>query len=123
MSVSINLFRNAKDVRYFAAGEKIFSRGDQADFMFVIIEGSVDVLLNGRLISTLEAGDILGEMGLIEKSDRSADAVAHSDCKLVPVNEQYFNIMVQQTPFFALQVMRIMSARLRRTIEEYNEIG
>ena len=85
MSVSINLFRNAKDVRSFATGEIIFSRGDHADFMFVVIEGAVDILLDGHLISTLETGDILGEMGLIEKSDRSADAVAKMDCRLVPI--------------------------------------
>jgi len=123
MSVSINLFRNAKDVRWFTGGEKIFSRGDPADFMFVIVEGAVDVIRNGHLVSRLEAGDILGEMGLIEKSDRSADAIANTDCKLVPVNEQYFNIMVQQTPYFALQVMRILSARLRKMMEEHHEIG
>jgi CRP/FNR family transcriptional regulator, cyclic AMP receptor protein len=121
MPISINLFRNAKEVRSVAAGEKIFSKGDSADFMYVITEGSVDVLYSEHLINTLEAGDILGEMGLLEKSDRSADAVAHTDCKLVPVNEQYFTYMVQQTPFFALQVMRIMSSRMRQMIEDHHQ--
>lgn len=122
MPISINLFRNAKEMRSFAAGENIFLRGDPADNMFVIIEGSVNVVYNGHLVNTLEAGDILGEMGLLEKSDRSADAVANTDCKLVPINEQYFNYLVQQTPFFALQVMRIMSSRMRQMIEDHHEV-
>jgi CRP-like cAMP-binding protein len=89
--------------------------------MFVILEGSVDVLYNGHLVNTLNAGDILGEMGLIEKSDRSADAVANTESRLVPVNEQSFNYLVQQTPYFALQVMRIMSGRLRQMMEDHHQ--
>lgn len=121
MAISINLFRNAKDVRSFSAGEMIFSRGDHADAMFVVIEGTVEVVYNGHLIDTLESGDVLGEMGLIEKSDRSADAFARSDCKLVPINEQYFTYLVQQTPYFALQVMQILSQRLRRMMEDHHQ--
>ncbi len=121
MAISINLFRNAKDVRSFTAGEKIFSKGDHADAMFVVIEGAVDIVYNGHLIDTIESGDVLGEMGLIEKSDRSADALARSDCKLVPINEQYFTYLVQQTPYFALQVMQILSRRLRRMMEDHHQ--
>ena len=121
MAISTNLFRNAKDVRSFAAGEKIFSKGERADAMFVVIEGTVDVMYNGHLIDTIESGDVLGEMGLIEKSDRSADALAHSDCKLVPINEQYFTYLVQQTPYFALQVMQILSRRLRHMMEDHHQ--
>jgi CRP/FNR family transcriptional regulator, cyclic AMP receptor protein len=121
VAVSINLFRNSKDIRTYAAGEVIFSKGDAADNMFVILEGSVDVLYNGHLVDTLNAGDILGEMGLIEKSDRSADAVAKTDSRLVPINEQSFNYLIQQTPYFALQVMRIMSGRLRRMMEDHHQ--
>jgi len=121
VAISINLFRNARDVRSFVAGEKIFSKGDHADAMFVVIEGAVDVVYNGHLIDTIESGDVLGEMGLIEKSDRSADALARSDCKLVPINEQYFTYLVQQTPYFALQVMQIISRRLRRMMEDQHQ--
>jgi CRP-like cAMP-binding protein len=81
----------------------------------------VDVIYNGHLIDTIESGDLLGEMGLIEKGDRSADAIARSDCKLVPINEQYFTYLVQQTPYFALQVMQILSRRLRRMMEEHHQ--
>jgi len=121
VAISINLFRTAKDVRSFTAGEKIFSKGDHADAMFVVIEGAVDIVYNGHLIDTIESGDVLGEMGLIEKSDRSADALAYSDCKLVPINEQYFTYLVQQTPYFALQVMQILSRRLRGMMEDHHQ--
>ena len=44
---------------------------------------------------------------------RSATAVARTDCTLIPVNQQRFKLLVQHTPDFALQLMRIMAGRLR----------
>jgi CRP-like cAMP-binding protein len=65
-------------------------------------------------VETVGEGGIIGEMGLIDRGPRSATAIAKTDCKLVPLNEQRFTFMVQETPNFALQVMRIMADRLRR---------
>jgi CRP-like cAMP-binding protein len=53
-------------------------------------------------------------MALIESRPRSATAVARTDWKLVAVSEKRFAFLVQQTPHFALQVMRVMADRLRR---------
>jgi CRP-like cAMP-binding protein len=82
--------------------------------MYVVKEGTVDVLVGGRVVDTIGPGGILGEMALIDKQPRSATAVAKTDCKLVNVNEQRFQRLVQQTPHFALQVMRVMATRLRQ---------
>jgi len=50
--------------------------------------------------------------------ERKSAARARSDCRLVPINEKRFLFLIQQTPFFALQVMRIISERLRRQLGE-----
>ena len=50
----------------------------------------------------------------IDHRPRSASAVARTPCLLVPIDEKQFQFMVQQTPFFALQVMRVLTERLRR---------
>jgi signal-transduction protein with cAMP-binding, CBS, and nucleotidyltransferase domain len=55
-----------------------------------------------------------GEMALIDGGTRSATAIAKTDCKLVPITEKQFLFMVQETPFFALRVMRTLTARLRQ---------
>ena len=54
-----------------------------------------------------------GEMALIDLEARSATAVAKTDCSLVPINEKRFLYMVEETPFFAITVMRVLSRRLR----------
>ena len=58
--------------------------------------------------------DLRGELALIDRRPRSATAVAVTACVLAPIDEKQFQFMVQQTPFFALQVMRVLTERLRR---------
>ena len=53
-------------------------------------------------------------MALIEHAPRTATATAKTDCALVPISEKRFTFMVQQTPHFALQIMKVMAERLRR---------
>lgn len=82
--------------------------------MYIVKEGEVDVLVRGKTMESVGPGEFLGEMALIDKHPRSATAVAKTDCQLVPVDEKRFTFLVQQTPYFAIEVMRIMARRLRQ---------
>ncbi len=108
------LFRFAKDFKSVAAGEAIFKAGEIGDLMYSVKEGEVDVLVGGRVVETVGPGGILGEMALIDRQPRSATAVAKTDCTLVPINEERFKYLIQQTPYFAIEVMRVMARRLRQ---------
>ena len=99
--------------RSFKAGQPIFTQGDSGDTMYVVVEGSVDLLVNGQLVERLAPGGVLGEMALLEAAPRSATAIARTDCKLVPVNQQRFSLLIQHTPDFAIEIMRVMAGRLR----------
>ena len=112
--VTIDLFRNEENTQTFAAGQKIFSEGEAGDMMYVVVEGQVDLLVKGKLVEELGSGGVFGEMALIDTGTRSATAIAKTDCKLAPINEKRFQFLVQQTPKFALQLMRIIADRLRR---------
>jgi CRP/FNR family cyclic AMP-dependent transcriptional regulator len=107
------LVRFAGEQRAFAAGQVIFNAGSPGDVMYVVKEGEVDVLVRDRVVETIGPGGILGEMALIDRGPRSASAVAKTDCQLVPIDEARFKYMVQQTPYFAIEVMRVMVRRLR----------
>jgi CRP-like cAMP-binding protein len=113
MTATIGLFRNATDCEFFSAGQVIFQEGQPGDVMYAVTEGEVDILIHDKVINTVGPGDILGEMALIDTKPRSATAIARTDCKLVPISEKRFTFLVQQTPHFALQVMRVMADRLR----------
>jgi CRP-like cAMP-binding protein len=53
-------------------------------------------------------------MSIIDKHPRSADAVAVTDVELFPISRGLFLVLVQETPHFALEVMKSLSDRLRR---------
>ena len=115
MTVSIELFRNADSVEAHEAGHHIFEEGSEGGgWMYGVKEGEVEILVRGAVVETVGPGGIFGEMSLIDSSRRSATAIAKTDCVVVPVDAKRFNFLVQQTPLFALQVMRIMADRLRR---------
>lgn len=114
MSTTINLFRSEKETVSFAAGQTIFSKGDAGDVMYAVQEGEVDIYVNDHLIDSHGPGGIFGEMALIEATVRSATAIARTDCKVVPITPQRFEFLVQQTPRFAINVMKVMAERLRK---------
>ena len=69
---------------------------------------------HGSELETVGEGAIFGEMAVIDREPRSATAVAETDCELVAVDKRRFWFLVQETPYFAEIVMRVMADRLRR---------
>jgi CRP/FNR family cyclic AMP-dependent transcriptional regulator len=109
-----SLFRFAADTRAFPAGQTIFREGEAGDHLYVVQQGEVELRVHDRVVALVGPGGILGEMALIDRQPRSATAVATIDSVLVPVDEAHFLRLIQQTPNFALQVMRVMADRLRK---------
>ena len=110
----LKLFQNETNLQAYAAGQTIFAAGEPGTVMYVILTGQVAVDVNGRAIETIEPGGILGELALVDRNPRSANAVARTACTLAAIDERRFTFLVQETPFFALHVMGVMAGRLRR---------
>ena len=110
----INLFKNEKEVKSYSAGNKIFEEGDKGDYMYVVLDGYVDLDVRGKLLETVGPGSFFGEMALIDAQSRSATATAKTDCRLVPISEKRLEFMVQQTPYFSLHMMRVIVQRIRK---------
>ena len=100
-------------VRSYQAGDVIFSQGDPANELYVVKTGKVEIRLGNRVLDILPELSIFGEMALIDHSPRSATAVAATDVTVVPVAEKQFLLLVSRTPYFALNVMRVLVQRLR----------
>jgi CRP-like cAMP-binding protein len=108
-----DLFRNADDAQLFKTGETVFAEGTPGDVMYIVMEGEIELLVDDQVLAVLGSGELVGEMALIDSKARSSTAVAITDSRLVPINQKRFLFMVQQTPFFAIQVMRVLTERLR----------
>jgi CRP-like cAMP-binding protein len=110
-----DILRHEPDQLSFAKGAVIFKEGEPGDCMFFVIEGTVSVQIGGADVTRLESGEIFGEMALIDHAPRSATAVAATDCRLAAINEQRFLRLVVQVPMFALNLMQVITHRLRRS--------
>jgi len=111
--MNLAILRNERDVRSFPTGAVIFKEGDPPDFMYGVVDGTVNIVVGDRVIETAEPGTLFGEMALIDKKPRSAHAVAATSCRLACIDERRFLFLAQQTPNFALHVMRTLADRLR----------
>ncbi len=114
---TIDLFKEADDFVTYDTGKTIFKVGDIGDLMYVILEGEVNIFIHGTLVTTLKVGDVFGEMALIDNHVRSATAVAKTYVKVVPINQKRFVFLVQQTPYFAIELMSIISDRVRKLVD------
>ncbi len=107
-------FQTDPDFFVIPAGENIFREGAPADSMYVLLEGTAEILLGGSAIEQAGPGALLGEMALIDEGTRTATVRAVTPCKLVPIDKPRFQLLVAQTPDFATHVMKVMCERLRR---------
>jgi CRP-like cAMP-binding protein len=111
--VFFELFANNPDIIRIAAGQPLFSEGEEGHRLFVLTTGQAEIIVNNRVVEAIKHGNIVGEMGLVSPGPRSATVVALTDCEFVAIDEKRFQYLVQQTPFFAMQVMRVLAERLR----------
>lgn len=94
-------------------GETLFSKGERGTTMFVVRSGQVEIFDGKMVLETVGPGAILGEMAVVEDEPRSASARALTASEVIIVDRPNFEALVDQTPAFAIQVMRVMSRRLR----------
>lgn len=113
--VFFELFSNAPDIIKVNAGAALFREGEDGTTLYVLTIGTAEVMIGNRVVETLQPGNIIGEMALVDPAPRAASVIAVTDCEFVEVDDKRFNYLVQQTPFFALKVMRVLSERLRTT--------
>ena len=108
------LDRLGAPVTQFDAGQKVFLADDSATAMYMVRRGRVEVLTYGTVLENVRAGGIFGEMALIDGGQRSAAAIAAEPTEVVAIDKPAFLQLIAGDPEFALRVMRLLTARIRR---------
>lgn len=102
--------------RIYPKGTMIFSEVMPGSELYIIQKGSVKITKivneNEVLLAVLKAGDIFGEMSLIENKPRSASAVAFEDSQLLAVNRENFSRMVQTQPQIIARLTQLLAERI-----------
>jgi len=109
-----DLFAHQTDTLNLAPGEALFHTGDPGDAMYVVLEGALEILVGDRVVETSIRGAIIGEMAMIDPAPRIATVITKEAAKLVKIDQRRFHFLIQQNPFFATHVMKVLAERLRQ---------
>jgi CRP/FNR family transcriptional regulator, cyclic AMP receptor protein len=114
--------------RSFSSGEPIFHIGAPGQSMMVILTGTVRVSLPGPrgkviILADLNAGELLGEVALLDGKERSADATALTKCDMLVLERRDAMFFLEKRPDLSLKLLELMCARLRLSDERMLEIA
>jgi CRP/FNR family transcriptional regulator, cyclic AMP receptor protein len=114
--------------RRYDDGETVFSRGDPGDGMLVVLRGRIRLSLvsaDGRelILREAEAGDVIGEIAVIDGGQRSADGVAIGAVSVGFVAQAPFARLMEERPKLQGAVIKVLCARLRETTDQLEAIA
>jgi CRP-like cAMP-binding protein len=102
--------------RCYNAGDVIFCEFEEGNECFIIHTGEVVIVKISegveKVLANLKAGDIFGEMGVLEKKPRTATAIAQTDLTVLAMDLAGLKSLVTAQPFFAFQLGRILGQRI-----------
>lgn len=102
--------------RFYPKDTMVFCEGMPGSELYIIQKGSVKItkIVDNTevLLAVLKAGDIFGEMALLENKPRSASAIAYEDAYLLAVNKANFERMVQTQPQIVTRLTQLLAERL-----------
>lgn len=104
----------------FQAGSVIFEDETEGDALYLILSGTVDIVKRfptgeETLLGVLHPGDFFGELELIDDRSRSAHVIAATDCRLCRMGKPEFEKLLQTSPQFTSNLLRLLSLRLRNS--------
>lgn len=111
--LSLDMMVPYMNVRTYGAGTRLFSRGDPAEEVFLVMKGRVRIEGKGVVI---KPGQLVGEMGLFAQDHRRTDgAVCETDVELASVSEDRIWELFYQNPEFGAYLLRIVMQRVAAT--------
>jgi CRP/FNR family transcriptional regulator, cyclic AMP receptor protein len=112
--------------RTYADGEIVIRQGDPGDALFVVEEGTVEIVAerdgHERTLRTAGPGELLGEMALFEKEPRSATVRARGQARILTIDRRHFLRRISEDPTLAFRIIEVMAHRVRELSREVAEL-
>jgi CRP-like cAMP-binding protein len=114
--------------RRFTNNQVIFQKGDPGTSMMAVLSGRVRISAyseDGReiILNMIDAGQLFGEIALLDGKDRTADATAMGKTEILVLDRRDFLPFLERNPKSAVQLIEVLCARLRRTSEMVESIA
>src|SRR5262249_23878899 len=109
----------------YKAGQTVFMEGDRGDKFYIILDGKIRISkfipgVGEEALAILERGDFFGEMALIDRGPRSADAKAHTEATVLPIESRLLTDILSRDVDSSYQFLYIMCKILSRRLREIN---
>ncbi|TPX78625.1 hypothetical protein CcCBS67573_g00163 [Chytriomyces confervae] len=98
----------------FIPGDRIICQGEQATHMFFILNGKVDVLVNGNVVATICDGGFFGEVALVANIPRTATVIAATPCNLYTLSSADFNSIIVEFEDMRERIDKIYEERMAK---------
>jgi CRP/FNR family cyclic AMP-dependent transcriptional regulator len=108
-------------------GATICSKGDPGNFLFIVISGTVKISVSspdGRnaILNLINAGDLFGEVAVLDGQARTADAIANTNCEIFVLDRRDFLPFVRSQPELAMRLIELLCTRLRWTSDQVEQV-
>jgi CRP/FNR family transcriptional regulator, cyclic AMP receptor protein len=108
-------------------GATIFSKGDPGNSLYAVISGTVKISISsadGRnaILNLIGAGEIFGEVAVLDGQARTADATANTNCEIFIIDRREFLPFVRSQPVLAMKFIDLLCTRLRWTSDQVEQV-
>lgn len=95
------------------AGRVLFSQGDNASELFIVVSGQVRVERDGAVLAMRGPGEFFGEIALVSEGTRTASATCETDCRLFVLVHRDFHSLMDEFPNLKMRVLETLAQRVR----------
>ena len=120
-SLDLYLVKLAGKYSKYQPNEVVFRESEPGNTMLLVLKGSVIITKQDEstgqpmLLATRYAGEMIGEMALVEEGNRSATVSAESECEVLEFTKENFEKVIKSHPSFATRVLKSLSTKLRES--------
>ncbi|WP_222909263.1 Crp/Fnr family transcriptional regulator [Pseudomonas sp. DNDY-54] len=108
--------------QHFAAGEELIRQGDDADNVFIIIDGHAEAIVDGQKVGDVQRDEIFGAMAVFTQEKRSASVVATSACTVMLIPKDQFLSLMHSNPKIAHSLIESMARRIDLLNKEVTQL-
>ena len=100
------------------AGDVLFEQGDDGNSMYILLAGEIDINITGAgTVHVMQSGEVVGEIGLVTKTSRTASAIIKKDSILLQLYAEILHEVVKKHPrigyIIMLNIAKILAERLK----------
>ncbi|MNY26069.1 cAMP-activated global transcriptional regulator CRP [compost metagenome] len=114
--------RPSTGFQHYAAGEELIHQGDEADNVFIIVEGHAEAFVDGHRVGDVQKDEIFGAMAVFTGEQRSATVIASEPCTVMVIPKEQFISLMHSNPRIAHSLIESLARRIRLLNQEVTQL-